>query len=187
MPRFLALLSTVLLVAAPALALQSCKKEPSVAVVPAGSAEDIVVLEDGATIAARKGTQDRAMADWLASAEKSSQSFVLGKRTFIPGTAKLSREGLGDAAMLATLLDATADARVALVGHGEAVAAPSLGQKRAEALATFLEKRGIARDRLAVRPDRGKAEPEAQVTLIAERGNWREPILAGGAASAPET
>lgn len=162
------------------IALQSCKGDPVVAApAQSGSGADIITLADGATMAATKGSRHRAMAEWLAAAGSRGASLDLAPDTFAPETAALSRAGLGDAATLAMLLDATANARIALVVHEDArnVAAASLGRKRAETLVTFLEERGIASDRLAVRADRsGQIPIEAPLTLVAERGSWRNPI-----------
>ncbi|WP_056351034.1 hypothetical protein [Sphingopyxis sp. Root1497] len=122
------------------------------------------------------------MAEWLTAAGARGSSLDLAPGAFVSEKGTLSRAGLREAATLATLLDATADARIALVVHEHAqnVAASSLGRRRADALATFLKERGIASDRLAIRTDRsGRSPNQASLTLVAERGSWRDPIRTG--------
>ena len=143
----------------------------------------IITLADGATMVAATGSRQRAMAEWLTAAGARGSSLVLAPGTFVSGKATLSRAGLGEAATLGTLLDATADARIALVVHDDAqnVAASSLGRKQADALVTFLEGRGIASDRLVIRTDRSRrSSNEASLTLVAERGSWHDPIRTAG-------
>lgn len=178
MRRLLSIATVPILVTTATLSLQSCSDPGSNSPSSGGSAS-IITLADGATMAAAKGSRQRAMAEWLTAAGARGSSLDLPPGTFVSEKATLSRAGLGEAATLATLLDATADARIALVVHEHAqnVAASSLGRKRADALATFLEDRGIASDRLAIRTDRlGRSANQASLTLVAERGSWRDPI-----------
>ncbi|KQZ73270.1 hypothetical protein ASE06_12780 [Sphingopyxis sp. Root214] len=182
MRRHLQIAITLNLAATAALALQSCKGDPEVAApAQSGRSGDIITLADGATMVAAKGSRPRAMAEWIATAGPRGGSLDLASDTFTGETAVLSRTGLGDAATLASLLDATADARIVLIVRKDPqdVAAGDLSSKRADALVTFLEGRGIASDRLAVRADRSKqGANEASLTLVAERGSWRDPIKA---------
>lgn len=180
MRRHLKIAITLTVAATAALGMQSCKVDPVVAA-PAhsGSSADIITLADGATMVAAKGTRHRAMAEWIAAAGPRGASLDLAPGTFSTETAVLSRAGLGDAATLAILLDATADARIAFIVHGDRQddVAAALGTKRAGAMVSFLEGRGIAADRLTVRVDRSKkAANDAPLTLVAERGSWRDPI-----------
>lgn len=157
MRRHLQIAITLTVAATATLALQSCKGDPVVAA-PAhsGSSADIITLADGATMVAAKGSRHRAMAEWIVAAGPRGASLDLAPDTFAAEMATLSRAELGDAATLATLLDATADARIAFIVHGDRQddVADALGVKRASAMVSFLEGRGIAADRLAIRFDR---------------------------------
>lgn len=180
MLRFLLFLSTALLAGAAALSLQSCKGGAEVAVERPGSSDDIVVLPDGATMVARRGSRDRAMAEWLAAARGEGEAFVFGDATFVPGTARLTRDGLGEGATLATLLRATPDARLELVGQAVA-AGPDTGDnalahKRGQALAAFLVDRGIAADRLEIASSANGHGP-ARLILFARRSAPAVPLL----------
>lgn len=154
MLRLLLLLSTAFLAGAAGLSLQSCKSEPDVALERRGSSDDIIVLPDGTTMVSRIGSRDRAMAEWLTSGHTQGETFAFGDRSFVPGTARLTRDGLGEGAMLATLLRATPDARLRLVGQAGAAGAAAgderLARKRGEVLASFLVDRGILADRLEI-------------------------------------
>lgn len=180
MLRFLLLLSTALLAGAAALSLQSCNGEAEVAVERPGGSDDIVVLPDGATIVARRGSRDRAMAEWLTGASVEGEAFVFGDATFLPGTARLSRDGLGEGATLATLLRATPDARLRLVGQADApqpnVGDDSLAHKRGQALAAFLVDRGIPADRLEIVSSANGHGP-VQLVLVARRSAPAVPLL----------
>ncbi|MBE1529889.1 outer membrane protein OmpA-like peptidoglycan-associated protein [Sphingopyxis sp. OAS728] len=183
MPRLSLFPISAFTIALAAFALQSCKSQPQAVAVPAGSSKDIVVLADGATIVAPEGSRDRAMTDWLKAAEAAPARFSLGSDMFKAGSAELSRQGLGDAAKLATLLRATPDARVALLGGAEVKrdAAPNfaLAQRRRETLAAFLKDRGIASDRVELSSREMAAESDpADVELVAKRGTSLEPVLA---------
>lgn len=170
MLRLLLLLSTALLAGAAALSLQSCKGEAEVAVERRGSSDDIVVLPDGATMVARSGSRDRAMAEWLTAARGEGEAFVFGDATFIPGTARLTRDGLGEGATLATLLRATPDARLRLVGQADAAQPAagddSLAHKRGQALAAFLVDRGIPADRLEIVSSASGHGPDQLVLFV---------------------
>ncbi|WP_447756412.1 OmpA family protein [Sphingopyxis fribergensis] len=180
MLRSLLLLSTALLAGAAALSLQSFKGETEVAVERPGSSDDIVVLPDGATIVARRGSRDRAMAEWLTAARGEGEAFVFGDGTFVPGTARLTRDGLGEGATLATLLRATPDARLRLVGQADAAQSAagddSLAHKRGQALAAFLVDRGIPADRLEIASSASGHGP-AQLVLFARRSAPAVPLL----------
>lgn len=133
MRRLLSIATVPILVATATLSLQSCS-DPGSNSPSSGSSANIITLADGATMAAAKGSRQRAMAEWLTAAGARGSSLDVPPGTFVSGKATLSRAGLGEAATLATLLDATADARIALVVHEHAqyVAASSLGRKRAD-------------------------------------------------------
>lgn len=182
MLRFLLLLSTALLAGAAALSLQSCtgEAETAVAVERPGSSDDIVVLPDGATMVARRGSRDRAMAEWLTAAGGEGEAFVFGDATFVPGTARLSRDGLGDGATLASLLRATPDARLRLIGQADAsqpdAGDDSLAHKRGQALASFLVDRGIPADRLEIASAASRNGP-APLVLFARRSAPAVPLL----------
>jgi outer membrane protein OmpA-like peptidoglycan-associated protein len=178
MPRSFLLLISIFSVVLAALLVQSCKSQPQPVAAPAGSSKDIVVLADGATIVAPEGSRDRAMTDWMKSAEAAPARFAFEQSLFETGSAELSPQGLGDAAKLATVLRATPDARVALIGGGSGEASPedaSLAQRRREALAAFLKERGIGADRLEL--GAGNAG-SADLELVAKRGTSLEPVLA---------
>jgi len=180
MLRFLILLSTALLAGAAAFSLQSCKGKAEVAVERPGSSDDIVVLPDGATMVARRGSRDRAMAEWLTAAGGEGDAFVFGDAIFEPGTARLSRDGLGEGATLATLLRATPDARLRLVGQADAeqsaAGADSLAHKRGQAFAAFLVDRGIPADRLEIVSSANGHGP-VQLVLFARRSAPAVPLL----------
>lgn len=180
MLRFPLFLSAAFLAGAAVLSLQSCKGETEVAVVRAGSSDDIVVLPDGATIVARRGSRDRAMAEWLTAARGEGEAFVFGDATFIPGTARLTREGLGEGATLATLLRATPDARLRLVGQADAAehaaGGAALANRRGEALAAFLVDRGVPADRLEIASSAG-GRGSARLVLFAHRTAPAVPLL----------
>jgi outer membrane protein OmpA-like peptidoglycan-associated protein len=180
MLRFLLLLSTALLAGAAAFSLQSCKGKAEVAVERPGSSDDIVVLHDGATMVARRGSRDRAMAEWLTAAGGEGDAFVFGDAIFEPGTARLSRDGLGEGATLATLLRATPDARLRLVGQADAeqsaAGADSLAHKRGQAFAAFLVDRGIPADRLEIVSSANGHSP-VQLVLFARRSAPAVPLL----------
>jgi outer membrane protein OmpA-like peptidoglycan-associated protein len=180
MLRSLLFLSAAFLAGAAVLSLQSCKGETEVAVERPGTSDDIVVLPDGATMVARSGSRDRAMAEWLTAARGEGEAFVFGDAAFIPGTARLSREGLGDGATLVTLLRATPDARLRLVGQADAAdhvaGGDALARKRGEALAAFLVDRGIPADRLEIAPPASGHDP-AGLLLFARRSAPAVPLL----------
>lgn len=180
MMRFLPLLSTAFLAGAAVLSLQSCKGETEVAVERPGSSDDIVVLPDGATMVARSGSRERAMAEWLTAARGEGEAFVFGDATFIPGTARLTREGLGEGATLATLLRAAPDARLRLVGQADAadhvVGGAALANRRGEALAAFLVDRGVPADRLEIAASASGHGP-ARLVLFARRSAPAVPLL----------
>lgn len=176
MPRLLMLLTTFLILSAAALSLQSCKDRPEPAAAPVGSSRDIVVLADGATIVARPGTEDRAMAEWIESAKEREVAFTLRTPMFVQGSARMTSEGLGDAATLATILDATPDARIAIVGRSDEPLDTRLAAKRAEALATFLEERGLSEDRWQIASKSDEPAAASQLLLIARRGSALTPF-----------
>lgn len=178
MPRSYFLLASTLIIFLAAFSLQSCKSQPETTTeAPVGNSNDIVVLADGATIVAPAGSSARALADWMKAAEAAPARFAFEQDLFETRSAKLSRHGLGEAAKLATVLRATPDARVALVGGGIAKASPqdaSIAQRRRETLAAFLKDRGIGADRLEL----GSGEASsASLQLIAKRGTSPDPVL----------
>jgi hypothetical protein len=143
MPHFRPTLSISLLAVA-ALALTSCKDVSAApedvratreAPSPKG---ELVMLADGTTMVARKGTLSRNVADWLAGDQPSSGTFEFGPRAFVPDTARLSPHGLGRGADLGTLLRATPSAQLILNGTAD-----PLTEARAQTLARFLGARGI--------------------------------------------
>src|SRR3546814_10946513 len=102
------------------------------------------------------GTLARAVADWI-GAGASGESVAFGDALFEPGSALMTRSGLGDAAMLGTLLGSTQDKRIVIIGHGggsgDPVADSLLAQERSEAIADFLAEQSIEPRRLEIRPD----------------------------------
>src|SRR3546814_18602888 len=110
------------------------------------------------------GTLARAVADWI-GAGASGESVAFGDELFEPGSALMTRSGLGDAAMLGTLLGSTQDKRLVIIGHGggsgDPVADRLLEQERSEAIAAFLADRGTAPRRPEIRsdPDPGRHPP----------------------------
>src|SRR3546814_11945370 len=69
-------ISSAIFVAVAAFVLLSCETHSDEFEI-AGSSDDIVVLADGATIAAPAGTRARALADWI-GAGASGERFALG-------------------------------------------------------------------------------------------------------------
>lgn len=182
MPRPVFLTFVAASMASAIFALHSCQSEPVVAAPPAGSSADIVVLANGATMAAGPGTVERRMANWLTAARSAEADFALGDTMFAPGSARLTSKGLGYAATLATLLRATPDARIGLMGHGDlaggAGAGEEIARQRAAAVAAFLEERGIAADRIAIAGAGARDRADGgQLTLVATRGPAPEPLL----------
>lgn len=178
MPRILLLLTSLLAIAAATVSLQSCTKEPQAPGAPTGDSRDIVVLSDGATMVARPGTRDRAMAEWIAAAKEGEAGFAVGDKMFVRGGNRMTADGLGDAATLATILRATPDARIIGIGeeaHREA-GATRLADERARALATFLEERGLKDDRWHITPQTGGPPQHGQLRLVARRGSALEPF-----------
>ncbi|TCM32426.1 OmpA family protein [Novosphingobium sp. ST904] len=173
-------ISSAIFVAVAAFVLLSCETHSDEFEI-AGSSDDIVVLADGATIAAPAGTRARALADWI-GAGASGESFALGDALFEPGSALMTRSGLGDAAMLGTLLGSTQDKRIVIIGHGggsgDPVADRLLAQERSEAIAAFLAERGIEPRRLEIRSDPDLGRPHPSQLTIAGRGEApRDPLL----------
>src|SRR3546814_13562017 len=142
-------ISSAIFVAVAAFVLLSCETHSDEFEI-AGSSDDIVVLADGATIAAPAGTRARALADWI-GAGASGESFALGDALFEPGSALMTRSGLGDAAMLGTLLGSTKDTRILIIGHGggsgDPVSDPLLAQELSESNPPFLPDSRIAHSR----------------------------------------
>src|SRR3546814_18904855 len=94
----------------------------------------------------------------------------------------MTRSGLGDAAMLGTLLGSTQDKRIVIIGHGggsgDPVADRLLAQERSEAIAAFLAERGIEPRRLEIRSDPDLGRPHPSTLTIAGRGEApRDPFL----------
>src|SRR3546814_17577771 len=94
----------------------------------------------------------------------------------------MTRSGLGDAAMLGTLLGSTQDKRIVIIGHGggsgDPVADRLLAQERSEAPSAFLVEKGIEPRRLAIppAPDHGRPHP-SQLTNTGPDAAPREPLL----------
>lgn len=180
MPRILLLLTFLLAIATATLLLQSCTKEPQALAAPVGDSRDIVILADGATMVARPGTQDRAMAEWIAAAKNGEADFAVGDKMFVRGSNRMTAEGLGDAATLATILRATPDARIAIIGLNEdtnrGAGTSGLADERARALATFLNERGLTDDRWHIAPQTGEPVQHGQLRLVARRGSALEPF-----------
>ena len=179
LPRLLLLATMVLLVSGAALSFQP-RKHAGVAVAEAmtGSSDDIVVLADGATVVASRGSRDRAMADWLNGASKSGHSLTLATDIFEARSARLTEPGIGDAAKLATILQATPDARILIIGRGDPHDDPGngqlIGQMRSDALASFLEDRGISADQIrTASSDEPVEASHGQIRLVAWRGLTR--------------
>ncbi|HWW56036.1 MAG TPA: hypothetical protein VN047_03995 [Sphingopyxis sp.] len=153
----------ITLVATAALALTSCndvnaasEDTPATRNAPTSGGE-LVMLADGTTMVARKGTLSRNVADWLAGDAPDSMRFAFGSDAFVPQTARLSARGLGNAADLGTLLRATPDAQLILGGDADIVG--PLAEARARTLARFLADRGILPNqvRVVTRDDAGRA------------------------------
>src|SRR3546814_15069707 len=86
----------------------------------------------------------------------------------------MTRSGLGDAAMLGTLLGSTQDKRIVIIGHGggsgDPVADRLLAQERSEAIAAFLAARGIEPRRLEIRSDPDLGRPPTATLPLAGPG-----------------
>ncbi|WP_447752133.1 hypothetical protein [Sphingopyxis fribergensis] len=142
------------LIALAALALTSCndasaaREDSGAAREATGPRGELVMLTDGTTMIARKGTLSRNVADWLAGDEPSSGIFAFGPGSFVAESARLSPDGLGNAADLGTLLRATPNAQLIVDG-----AASPMAEARAQTLADFLYERGILPNQVKMTTD----------------------------------
>jgi outer membrane protein OmpA-like peptidoglycan-associated protein len=176
--RTLLLLASLIFVVGTALSLQSCMQKAPPEDVVIGSSSDIVTLADGATMVAEQGTRDRALADWLNGAGKTGQSITLRSPLFEQRSGQLTEQGIGDVATLATILKATPDARLLVVGRGDprdsSAGAQLLGQMRSDTVANFLEARGISADQIRTGSgDDASAADTGQIRLVVWRGLTR--------------
>ncbi|MHA4835978.1 OmpA family protein [Sphingopyxis sp. MSC1_008] len=169
---------TLLALAAAAPTLAGCNERSEATAPLPGRSDEILVLADGATMVARPGSRDRAMAHWIASATDEGTSFSFDKIMFVPGTSRFTHQGLGNAAVLETLLRATPDLRIILIGSSSrGDADKAVRRERAEALSEFLKGRGIAKDRIAVADRENDGAADAQLIAVARRGSWRDPLV----------
>lgn len=142
MARLLPSMTLFLVVAAAALSLQSCKS-PTTEPVQRAPATDLVVLPDGATMIAKPGSLEREIAEWIAQGRGAEARFHITTEAFETDGITLSPQALGEMARVADILKAAPDTRLILKTDSEC---PS--EQRADALARFLEQRGIAKSRL---------------------------------------
>jgi outer membrane protein OmpA-like peptidoglycan-associated protein len=154
MARLLLSMTLFLVVAAAALSLQSCKS-PTTEPVQRAPATDLVVLPDGATMIAKPGSLEREIAEWVAEGRGAEARFHIATEAFEKDGTTLSPRALGQMARIADILKAAPDTRLIFRTDGEG---PS--EQRANALARFLEQRGIAKSRLRIMP----ATEQAAVT-----------------------
>jgi hypothetical protein len=169
---------TLLALVAAAPTLGGCNERSEATAPLPGRSDEILVLADGATMVARPGSSDRAMAEWIATATDEGTSYSFGDVMFVPGTSRFTRRGLGDAAVLETLLRATPDLRMILIGSSNgADADKAVRRERAEALLEFLKDRGVAKDRVAVTDRKNGGAADAQLIAVARRGSWRDPLV----------
>jgi hypothetical protein len=140
---------TLMMIVGAAVSLAGCNEVRAAPESPAPRAE-LVVLADGTTMVARKGTLSRDLADWLAGDGAASRDFTLGSDSFHLNSAKLSPAGLGRAVDLGTLLRATPGATLTL----SAIATPNdpLADERAATLEVFLAERGLLKGQVRVAP-----------------------------------
>ena len=158
--------------------LQSCTVEAERVAVAPGASENIIVLPDGGTMLARHGSLNRSMAEWIGSADKKGASLTAPGAIFETRSTRLTQQGLGDAATLATLLRATPDAHVLIIGRGDPLDDPVnarlVGQMRSEALATLLESIGVSPEQIGTASkDDLSDDDHNQLRLVAWRGLTR--------------
>jgi outer membrane protein OmpA-like peptidoglycan-associated protein len=124
----------------------------------------LVALPNQSTLVAEPGTPGRNIIDWLGSYPAGSQSFELGGTQFVGRTDALTRDSLGRATRLATILAAYPDIEVMIVGHTSAssdeTADLELAQLRAKAVVKVLKDYGV-RGRRLDSCSRGSSDPIA--------------------------
>lgn len=160
--------STLVMIVGAAMSVAGCNEVRAAPESPSPRAE-LVLLADGTTMVAHKGTLSRDLADWLAGDGAASRNFTLGSDSFHRNSAKLSPAGLGRAVDLGTLLRATPSATLTLSAMG--TASDPLAEERAAALEGFLAERGLLKGqvRVAAAQDTVFAAPIAQPGTLALR------------------
>lgn len=144
MARLLLSMTLFLVIAAAALSLQSCKS-PTTEPVQRTPATDLVVLPDGATMIAKPGSLEREIAEWVAQGRGVEARFHIASEAFEKDGTALSPHALGQMARIADILKAAPDTRLIFRTDSDGVS-----QRRADALARFLEQRGIAKGRVRI-------------------------------------
>lgn len=155
MNRTLLLLASTLIIAGATLSLASCGADSVEAAAGAGPADSLVILPDGSTMVAAKGSLSQSIGAWLAAREGDSATFQFSG--FHEARPVLTSAGIGQAADLAMMLRAAPATTIELAGD----------DAQAKALARLLEDRGIAKERLTVVPAAGLGS----VTLTIDRGD----------------
>lgn len=173
MARFFLFLIIILTAAAATLSLQSCKT-PAPEPEPVGPATDLVILPDGATMIARSGSPERALADWIGRREGEETVVALPDAMFGPDRAALSPAALGRTARLADILKTAPDTRIELRADGTA----GLATRRAEQLGRFLEERGIDKARISLAGRDHEPSQSNGIDLVVRRHPASELALA---------
>ena len=144
MARLVLSMILLLVVAAAALSLQSCKS-PTTEPVQRAPATDLVVLPDGATMIAKPGSLERKIAEWVTRGHGAEARFHIAAEAFEKDGTTLSPHALGQMARVADILKAAPDTRLIFRTGSDGAS-----ERRADALARFLEQRGIAKSRLRI-------------------------------------
>jgi outer membrane protein OmpA-like peptidoglycan-associated protein len=169
-PRFTGM-SSLAIASAICLAVSACKDVRAEADTPSPRAK-LVMLEDGTTMTARRGTLGRQLADWLALDGAGSRNFSLGSDAFRSNTAQFSPAGIERAVDLGTVLRATPSAKLTILGDG--TGEDALARRRAHALAKFLGSRGILAGQVRVTSEQGTSQsvtltPPSSLSLRLDR------------------
>ena len=173
MARFLLFLMTMLAAAAATLSLQSCKTPPPQPE-PVGPTTDLIILPDGATMIARSGSPERALAEWIGRREGEETGVALSDAMFSPDRTALSPAALGRTARFADILKTAPDTRIEL----RADETGGLAARRAEQLGRFLEERGIVKARISLAGGDHEPPQSNGLELVVRRHPASEPALA---------
>ena len=153
--QLFALGAFILLVIAVALGMKACSVERQSAAMKSQSSApqpEIVGLPNGATIMAPPGSPGFEMAQYLASKDRSSRTFILGGSEFTSWSRTPQPEAEARLAMLAQLLSAYPDTSATISGHTDNIGAPEenrrLSLERAQKVVQLLVSRGVNPDQL---------------------------------------
>ncbi|WP_380872295.1 hypothetical protein ACFB49_32410 [Sphingomonas sp. DBB INV C78] len=153
--QFVARCAFIMLVPIGALGLNACgaeREEAAAKTEESAPQLDVIGLPNGATILAARGSPGFEIANYLASEDVSSRSFILGGSEFAPWSAKPQPEAEARLATLAQLLSAYPNAKAKIVGHTDNVGTAEenrrLSLERAQAVVELLVGRGVNKDQL---------------------------------------